>query len=575
MRIGRVLFCALLVLSQFQFVVPSAHAIGSQNIVISHVIVGETSSSSSELIAIYNNADTDIDVSNFCLKNKSLVTVACVAPDTNGQVYIRSHGYLTVASSIFSATHNYTADTNYTLTNAVQVGGDDLTLLNDHGDEVDRVTWGTSGGGISAQTNGTLQRKVDPVASNRFVDTDAMANDFTSLTTLTYPTNASYDVVTIVDVCANIPDVQQQMPVGYLSDENGQCLPDSCLNIAGLQISVPDNFDANADGTCVEHDECDNLSGIQTIIPEMMIRSGMNDCTWNIPQLRLTEILPNAIGSDTGNEFIEIYNPTNQTVDLSFYSVKTGIDSDKAYAFPIGSTIGPGEYRSFTDSVMKFTLLNTSSRVVLMAIDDGTLGDTGVYDSPGDGESWALIHDMWQYTNQPTPGAENKSSLVSESSIDTTDTVPMPCSAGKYRNSLTGRCRNIVADASILATCDVDQYRNPETGRCKKITTTMVAPCKDGQYRSEETNRCRNIVAASVIKPCKDSQYRSEESGRCRNLPIAAVPDAAYAVRTIKDTGMVFVGWWALGAVGLLALGYGVWEWRRDIATVIQRYFQR
>lgn len=574
MRIGRVFICALLVLCQLQFTMPVVRAVGSQNIVISHVVTGESSSSSSELVAIYNNADVDIDVSNFCLKNKSLATVACIVPDTNAQVFIRSHGYLTVASTVFSTTHSYSADTNYTLSNAIQVGGDSLTLLDGNSVEVDKVTWGTSGGGISSQTNGSLQRKADVLNSGRLIDTDTMTNDFTSLLSLTYPANASYDVVTLVDVCSNIPDVQQQMPAGYLADENGKCQPDSCFNIAGLQVSVPEQYDANQDGTCVEHDECDNVSGVQSVIPDMMVRSDDNDCAWNIPQLLVTEILPNAIGTDTGNEFIELYNPTNQTIDLSLYSVKTGTESDKTYSFPIGSTIGPGEYRSFSDSLMKFTLLNTSSRVVLMAASGDVTGDTGMYDAPGDGESWALIDDVWQYTNQPTPGAMNRKSIVIEAEPDSTDVGLAPCPAGKYRNPLTGRCRSIVSDAAVLATCDSDQYRHPETGRCRKITTSMLSPCKDGQYRSEETNRCRTIIAASSAKPCKDNQYRSEETGRCRNLPVAGVPDAAFAVRTIKDTGMVFIGWWALGAVGLAAVGYGIWEWRRDIAGALRRFLR-
>lgn len=549
MRIGRVLICALLVLSQLQFATPVAKALGSQNIVISHVIMGESSSSSSELVALYNNADNDIDVSNYCLKNKSLTTVACIIPDTHARVFIRSHGYVTIASTVFASAHGYTPDTTYTSSNSIQVGGDSLTLVDANSSEIDKVTWGTSGGGMSSLTNGTLQRKNDTAQTGKLLDTDVVSNDFASLSTLTYPANASYDVVTLVDVCPNIADVQQQMPSGYLADENGNCQPDSCLNIAGLQVSVPDNYDAGQDGTCTQHDECSNIPGIQVAIPDAMVRAEFNDCAWDIPGLQLTEILPNAIGSDTGNEFIEIYNPTNQTVDLSLYSVKTGVDSDKSYAFPIGSTIGPGEYRSFSDSLMKFTLLNTSGRVVLTAVSNEMLGDTGVYDSPGDGESWALIDGVWQYTNQPTPGAANKPSVIVESEFDATDNGVAPCPVGKYRN--------------------------PETGRCRTITTTTLTPCKDNQYRSEETNRCRTIVTASIAKPCKDNQYRSEETGRCRNLPVASVPDAAFAVQPIKDTAMVFVGWWALGAVGIIAMGYGVWEWRRDITIAIRRFLRR
>ena len=58
-----------------------------------------------------------------------------------------------------------------------------------------------------------------------------------------------------------------------------------------------------------------NVNGIQTAIPNTMIRGDGNDCDWDVQPLQLTEILPNAVRSDTGNEFIEIYNPTDRTVD--------------------------------------------------------------------------------------------------------------------------------------------------------------------------------------------------------------------------------------------------------------------
>lgn len=574
MKLLRVFISGLLVLSQFiiMFDVPVAAAMPG-GLVISNVISGESSSSNSEFVAIYNNAQTDIAVDGYCLRNKSSVAFTCVTAEQNTKVYVKSHGYLTIASTAFSSTHSYTPDTAYASSNAIQVGGDAITLVDNLGNEIDKVTWGTSGGGISSLTNGTLLRKTDPVSPGVLIDTDTMQNDFSSLSTLVYPANGSYDVVTLIDVCPNLDGAQSSMPAGYLADQNSNCQPDSCLNIAGLQISIPEHFDGDANGNCVEQDECDNIAGIQAFIPENMLRTDGNSCRWDIDPIIITEILPNVLGSDTGNEFIEIYNPTEKTLDLRLYTIRTGVDADKTYAFPSGSTIAPGEYRAFTDTSMKFTLLNTSSRVMLKAIDGSTLGDTGVYASPAEGESWALIGGSWEYTNRPTPGAANVPSLVDEQVSDMTDSGPAPCPAGKYRNPLTNRCRSIVADSSVLASCDSGQYRNPDTGRCKKIETSSLAPCKDGQYRSEETNRCRSIVTANTAKPCKESQYRSEETNRCRNIPASTVPGAGFAVRPVKETGMTFVGWWALGGVALMAAGYGIWEWRREISSRLLKYF--
>ncbi len=575
MKTVRVVASLLLAISQFVVGVnvPTAYGIPSSELVISHVITGESISSSSELVAIYNNSATDIDMTGYCIRNKSNAIITCVQAETNTTVYIRSHSYLTFASSIFAANHNYVPDTSYSSSNAIQVGGDIVSLIDRQGSEIDKVMWGTSGGGISSVTNGTLVRKVDQAIATRLVDTDITSSDFTSNASLIYPANASYDVVTLVDVCPNIPDAQQVMPTGYLADEQGHCQPDSCSNIAGLQTSVPDGYDSDVSGQCTQHDECDNISGIQTIIPNNMVRGDENQCVWDVPPLVLSEILPNAPGVDTGNEFIEVYNPTAQTIDLSLYTIKTGVNSDKTYTFPVGTTIAPGEYRAFTDTTMKFTLLNTSSRIVLTAVDGSTLGDTGVYTSPAEGYSWALINGTWQYTNQPTPGAANVVSASDDTQIDTTDSGLTPCSVGKYRNPLTNRCRTIETDVSMLATCDADQYRNPETGRCKKIAVTTLTPCKDNQYRSEQTNRCRTIQTASVQKPCKENQYRSEATNRCRNLPATTVPSAAFAVQPIKDTGAAFVGWWALGGVMTVAAGYAAWEWRREIRTMFEQIF--
>lgn len=554
--------------------VPAAHAVSS-DLVISHIIAGESVSSSSEFVAIYNNGLADIDMTGYCLTNKAAAKFACVSAEANTKVYVRSHNYLTIASAVFSANHGgYVPDTSYSVSNAIQVGSDTIGLIDNMGALTNQVSWTSSG--VKPETNMIFQRKETSAGSGVKMNTGMLASDFESIAIaaapalLNVPPNASYDVLTVVDSCPNIADVQQTMPIGYLSDENGNCQPDSCLNIPGLQISVPDHYDADASGNCVQHDECDNLAGIQTAIPANMIRANANDCAWDIVPLMLTEILPDAIGSDTGNEFIEIYNPTDRVIDLSLYNIKVGIDSTKPLAFPIGAMIGPGEYRSFSDSVMKFTLVNTAGRVVLTAVDGSQLGDTGIYNSPGAGKSWALIEGAWQYTNRPTPGAPNEPSVADET-VDASDTSPAPCPSGKYRNPLTNRCRNIESDVAILATCNIDQYRNPETGRCRKIATTTLTPCKDNQYRSEETNRCRNIVAASTQKPCKDTQYRSEETGRCRNLPATTVPDAAFAVQPVKDAGVAFVGWWALGGVSLLAVGYGVWEWRDEIRRMIER----
>lgn len=577
MRGGKLFLCFVLVIAQslvqFEF---SLAAPPSDALVISHVIAGESSSSSSELVAIYNNSNEEINVSGYCIKNKSSVSVSCVNSAINLQVILPPQAYLTFASTIFSSTHNYIPDTQFVSSNSVQVGGDELILIDTNGVEVDKISWGSSGGGISLTTNGTMYRKQHPNLNDKLLDTGSMSNDFTSVSaSLLYPSNESFERALVTDACPNVEEFQDQVPEDFLLDDNGNCQVDSCINIDGLQLSVPDGYDSDDSGTCFIPDSCSNIEGQQNVIPPYMVRSGVTECIWNIAPLILSELMPNPLGSDIGNEFIEIFNPTNNTIDLGAYSVAVGVGADKYYAFPIGSMIGPGEYRIFTDSEMKFTLVNTTGRVVLRSVDNYTWGDSGVYENAAEGFSWSYIGGLWRYTNVPTPGTDNLASTGIDDDLIQAEKTLLPCPVGKYRNPLTNRCRSIGNDALIMAACGPDQYRNPDSGRCKKITSVTLTPCKDGQYRSEETNRCRNIVTTSNRKPCKDNQYRSEETGRCRNLVAAQVPGVGYGVQKTTDSTATFVGWGLLGISLCLVLVYAFWEWRQEIRSLVNRIHLR
>lgn len=572
MRAVRVIVSFSLVVMQLSVLVPRVSAASPSGVVIAQMYPGATGVAAQEFVELYNNSTSDVNITKWCIHyssaaGTSFTKLGCITPpDNQTDLWVKPGGYATFVSNEYKAAYAVSADGYFA--GGISATAGHIKLTDATGGEIDRLGWGTAANpettAMSAPANGKSLERIG--ANGVMQDTNNNVNDFVQAAPV-FHNSTVYEVVTIVDLCPNIPDAQTVVPSGYALDEYGNCQPDSCLNIAGLQTSVPDHYDSDATGNCTRHDECDNVDDIQTDIPDNMVRGDGNDCDWDIQPLVITEILPDAVGSDTGNEFIEVYNPTDHMVDLDLYSVAVGINGEKTYAFPVGATIAPGEYRAFTNSAMKFTLVNTTSRVVLQAINGLVLGDTGTYNSPAEGESWALINGTWQYTNQLTPGAENQPSIIEAAPSDATDSEQAACPAGKYRNPLTNRCRTITADAAVLATCDSDQYRNPETGRCKKIATTSLTPCKDGQYRSEETNRCRNIVTAGTQKPCKDNQYRSEETNRCRNLPVSSVPDAAFAVQPVKDTGMAFVGWWALGGVGFAALGYAGWEWRSEVAS--------
>lgn len=505
MKFLRVVIGCVFIVSQFMAAVPIG-ATAQGGIVISQLQLGGsgTGTAGQEFIEIYNNSATDTAISNWYLtyssaSDASQSTVYRLSmPNAQTALWLKSKSYALFVSPDYKAATGISGDGLFGYTNGMSATAGHVRLFNSSGVEQDKVAWGTttvSPPEVTApppQGGKSLQR----IGTDVLQDTDNSLADFIAATP-TLHTGGVYEVVTIIDVCSNIDGAQSTMPDGYLLDSQGNCQPDSCVNIPGLQTSVPSGYDSDSAGNCVPHDECANIDGIQAMIPANMVRGNGNDCVWDIAPLWLTEVLPNAAGSDAGNEFIEVYNPNEKTVDLSLYNLKVGTNGDKTATFPTGSTIEPGEYRVFSDKQLGVTFANTSGRVVLESIDGLTHGDTGVYSTAPEGQSWALVNDVWHYTNRPTPGMVNLESVVSEVDGDNNNLQP-PCPAGKYRNPLTNRCRTIEADASLLAVCDEGQYRNPDTGRCRKVAITTLAPCKENQYRSEETNRCRNSATAST-----------------------------------------------------------------------------
>lgn len=528
----------------------SAHVGAASNgVVISHIQAGAASGQQSaamqEFVVLYNGSSQDVDVTNWCVNNNRTTPVvfACIkSASANQSLYLSAYSYMTIVSDHFSLQHeNYVGDVIFQTTNnssgSINASSEIIALKNAQGVEVDAVGQATATFTLSGGF--AFQRKAGIDAAT-LIDTDSLA-DFVKVQGITLPISGLYEIVT--DACANIDGVQSSIPDGSLADANGQCFEDACTNIMGLQITIPEEY----------------------------VRRDINDCVYDYVALQITELLPNAAGSDAGREFVELYNPSNRTAFLINYLLMVG---GKTYNFPAGLKLDPGQYMAFYNNEVAFTLVNTAGGASILGDDGSMIDESDVYKSAEDDMSWALIDETWQYTNQLTFAGANIASVIIGDG-DEEDVVGLqPCATNQYRHPETRRCRLLVTVATIMAACKDGQYRSEETNRCRTIALAggTLAPCKEDQYRSEETNRCRNLTTlANTLTPCKDNQYRSEETNRCRNIVTTAVPRAAFAVEPVAATSSAFVGWYVLGGVGTLAIGYGAWEWRREARSVLYR----
>ncbi len=580
----------------------------SPHVVISQVQLAGFGSGTAgqEFVELYNNSSIDVDVTGWCLSYTSssgstTSGLVCIAgSDSLSRVWMKARSHVVFVSVDYRKYQEQKGDGVFSYTSGMATTGGRVRLLTNTNSEIDQVSWGAMSGEVFAAPAPTGGSALHRIGESVLQDSDNFAADFTINTPMPrsgglYETvidvcpnlpdvqtsiPAGYELdgvggckeVPVIDICNNISEIQSTLPAGYLQDESGDCQYDQCANLAGLQGNIPEHFIKNETGDCIEYDVCLNVTGIQSTIPDDYVSLSDGNCKEDVLPIRITEILPNPSGADTGKEFIELYNPNNNDVDIGSYVLQVGVSAVKKHSLA-GHHIAAHGYLVIYNNEVNFTLTNTSGQVMLMSQLGEVYSDTGVYGVASEDETWAVVDNAWQYTNQPTPGEENRSSLHkgdddSDGVIAATD-----CPVGKYRNPETNRCRAVESTTASLASCDAGQYRSAETNRCRKIVAaTALTPCKDGQYRSEETNRCRNIASSgSSLTPCKEGQERSQETNRCRAIKASAMPSATYAVEPVKDGIRAFVGWWILGGIGLLAVGYAGWEWRHEIGILIKR----
>ena len=137
--------------------------------------------------------------------------------------------------------------------------------------------------------------------------------------------------------------------------------------------------------------------------------NGTND----VSVLNISEILPNPVGSDT-TEFVELFNPTDEDLDISGLKLDDEEGGSKAYTFPDNTIILAHEYKVFGRQDTKLALNNTSDSVRIL-YPDGTIIQEIRFDDVVEGVSYVRDSEgTWLWTSNITPGAENFVAIIPE-----------------------------------------------------------------------------------------------------------------------------------------------------------------
>lgn len=483
------LFLGLVVLAGSACVTPT-RASSAHSVVLTYIQAAGVAGAKEELVVIHNNTAVEVDITDWCLTNKLNVAFACftaqVSPEGTSRFILLPYQSATIASQDYVITHGGRPDA-FSLTYS-----------------------------ITNQSSGSIVSSADTVS---LADEDGSLVDIRTWTSSLQPGKgwARVKLLSAPNIYATGNDSADWNSVAV------QAFPASGLEIRLAPPEIPD-----------EHD--DEEGSIDIPPPEIAI-----------PPIEITELLPNAEGSDTGKEFIELHNKDELTPHtLDRLKIRVGGTSPKWYSLPSVLVIPAAGYLVFTDIELGFTLVNTQGEVQLY-YDDIPFGESITYTGPKDDEAWALIDDVWQYTKVPTPGFENVASPAETDEVAEAD------------------------EAVIQKPCASNQFRNPETGRCKLIAaaTSSPAPCKVGQERNPETNRCRTIAVKEVPAPCKEGQERNPETNRCRNIvKMSTVGFGVKGVQTKAGAQLSWYYWAAIIGIIVLIAGYAFWEWRGELGAL-------
>lgn len=475
--------------------------------VLYEVQTGGTSSAAQELIVLFNNSQSTVDVSNWCIEYASATgstktQIGCLKTASESvRLMLPSFGFVLASTTEFKVAHPET-DTSFTFTAGLSSIGGHIRLLDSSKQVIDVIGYGTATAPETspsvAPSAGKVIKRIKP-DGRYYQDTNNNQADFEQGDVYIMGSGLYEQVVEV----------------------------DHCNNIDGVQTAAPDNYSVN-DGQCSQNYQENRL-------------------------IEITELLPNPAGADTGKEYIEFYNPNDTEISLKDYVLQLGPSYTKQVVLP-DINIEPHSYVVLNDIQSGLALTNTSGGLRLLATNGDIVSEVPLYNQLADDVVWVLLNNEWQVSYLQTPGAPN--AVVSQK----------PCAPGLLRVTPDSICKKPVnqINPSASVSCPVGQIRNPETKRCRKLEVISTAkPCEPGQVRNTITGRCKKAIEATT-KACPTGQEKNPDTGRCRKS-ITKSSDIA----KVKDVSSPFIEnsakWWAAGVAGSGSVGYAAYEWRLEL----------
>ncbi len=322
-------------------------------VVIAEIQTGSAASASEEFIELANTSDQAVNVSEWRVEYFSSSAADFSKPYRSFVL----RGVLPAGERYLLASNNYLSVSANDSFSPTLSGTSGVVRLMQNNTQADVIAWGkVAAKDVAAipspESGKSLQRKTD--GSGKLIYTGDNLADFEQTE----------------------PNPQGTLLLGEPLDES-QTAP-----IPTVQVT--------ADGTTGE------VASLSTVATPAV-------------QPQITELLPNPASpaTDADDEFVELYNPSGDALDLEGYKLQTGTTYSHSYTFKADDTITGSSYKAFYVSQTNATLANSGGKARLVSPAGQVVSETLAYGTADDGEAWAWNGSSWEWTTTPTPNATN------------------------------------------------------------------------------------------------------------------------------------------------------------------------
>lgn len=293
--------------------------------------------------------------------------------------------------------------------------------------------------------------------------------------------NNSGDTITLLDPSGNIID---QVSYGDSAEAPAESDPNSVArdaNGAWQATTTPTPREQNiitleAEEVTVAPVEIPELTTNQAADPPEEIATEPTEPI--VYDLRLNEVYPNTEGDDETEEFVEVINTGESSINPDGWTIEDA--SGKQYLIEADSSLNPGAILAIERTESKIALNNSGGEAVTLIAPDGNKIDQLKYEKTRSGYSLILFNGQWSWTTVPTKAQPNV--LSSEKEIEpvvasnleiilTSATAPDPPSSSTTRTSSARK-------TSSYQTVELAKIRNLPTGT--KVSTTGTISAEPG-----------------------------------------------------------------------------------------------